>query len=369
MIARAARSTPIAVLTLVTMVLGGECARADAPHGAAAGYLPMPGRASDSRPPEPATQLDLQRRLDVVAAAGASECGGIYQSSKAQAWLNFSKYAAAERLPVGVREAGLGHVESLVVALETQRSPITEAPELPTSRHIRDDLWREIQAVKRGGRLCAAPKMTAYCEVQLAWAGYEAAAGGVRHVDPYVRIAEDYCAAASAAMPVPVAAAPELEPMAPPAVQPKVAPEPTLPQEPVPSTKTLDLADLSLSVLFPHNRSARADIRRPGRAELKRLAAELKTLPAGTAILVVGHADPTGHAAYNNRLSRRRATSVIGELTLLGVNPAQIRVEAAGSNLPVVQCAGAQVTFGRRRYLSCLEPNRRVMIELIDESR
>ena len=59
-----------------------------------------------------------------------------------------------------------------------------ERPAAFDARHVRDDLWRGIQGVEADGRVCAAPKMTAYCEVQLAWADYESGAGGWRHADP-----------------------------------------------------------------------------------------------------------------------------------------------------------------------------------------
>jgi OmpA-OmpF porin, OOP family len=353
-------STTLAIAALLL----ASFARADAPR-ATSGYSELPGRPSESRSAEPASLKELQRRLDAAAAANGAGCGAVYEASKAQAWLNFSKYAAAEQLPRVVREAGLARVEPLVVALETQRPPATDVADLPASRHVRDDLWQAVQAVKRDGRLCAAPKMAAYCEVQLAWAGYEAAAGGVRHVDPYVRIAEDYCAAASTAVPVPLAPPPALEPVAPSPPAIEIAPAPP----PAPTAPSVDLAELSLNVLFPHNKSARADIRKPGRAELRKLAAQLKSLPAGVTILIVGHADLTGHPHYNERLSKRRANSVALELKMLGVNPAQIRVDAAGSKSPVVHCGDSQVTAGRRRFLSCLEPNRRVVVELTTDAR
>jgi len=219
--------------------------------------------------------------------------------------------------------------------------------------------------------------MTAYCEVQLAWADYEAGAGGWRHVDPYIRIAEDYCSSAIAAQPTTVsishaardltaavpeassATAPAASVSAPPMATPTPAPTPA----PMPAP-TADQTDLTLSVVFPHNRATRADIRRPGRAELARLSKRLESLPENTIIMVVGHADLTGKRDYNGRLSAQRARSVATELRMLGVH-ARIRLAAVGSSEPVVQCALNDEVAERRRYLACLEPNRRVVIHLI----
>jgi OOP family OmpA-OmpF porin len=127
---------------------------------------------------------------------------------------------------------------------------------------------------------------------------------------------------------------------------------------------TPDRIDLSLNVVFPHNRATRADIRRPGRDELRRLSKRLKSLPETTTIMIVGHADLTGRPDYNIRLSEQRARSVAHELRMLGVH-ARIRLSAVGSSEPAVKCALDDEVAERRRYLDCLEPNRRVVVHLI----
>jgi outer membrane protein OmpA-like peptidoglycan-associated protein len=97
--------------------------------------------------------------------------------------------------------------------------------------------------------------------------------------------------------------------------------------------------DLSIFVLFPHDQSAREDIRSPGRAELAALAEHLKSLPASTVITVVGHADITGAPKYNQALSERRAQTVAAELNALGIDPSRIQLGAAGAQEPVVNCS------------------------------
>lgn len=330
---------------LAVTLLCSTLARADPTSeagGDAPAVAPQPGRPDASRAAEPAELTRLQRQLDSMGTA--SGCAAVYGASKAQAWINFGKYASAEGLPREVRTAALGNGRALVESL-TRHAPVShDTPELPRARHVRDDLWRGIAGVEADGRVCAAPKMTAYCEVELAWVGYEAGAGGWRHADPYVRIAEDYCGTAIRAQVPPPPPAPE-----PPAPVAAAAPASASPPE--------------LSVLFPHNRSRPGDIRRPGRARLRELAERWKSGPHGT-IHLTGHADLTGHAGYNLRLSERRARSVEHELVRLGIPLEAMRIEAVGSSRSIVRCGGSGETAERRRYLVCLEPNRRVVAHI-----
>ena len=236
----------------------------------------------------------------------------------------------------------LAYGQARIDELAGKRASPRDAEELPHARHVRDDLWKGIDEVRGNERrLCAAPKMTAYCEVQLAWAGYESSAGGWQHTDPYVRIAEDYCTTAIQTQPLP-----PLPAAVAPAPAPAAAPPPA-------ATEAI--------VLFPHNRSRRHDMRRPGPEQLKALAQQWRA--RGGRIRIVGHADITGHSHYNLRLSERRAQTVRHELEILGVPLAAMRIDAVGSADSVVECRRPDAA-DRRRYLSCLEPNRRVTVEL-----
>jgi len=302
----------------------------------------LPGRPLSSRVAEPASIPQLQARLDALDAAGAKDCEVAYQANKAQAWLNFEKYAAQNEVPTAVSAAALRNAAEIIGALETHSPLSLQTPELPKARHVRDDLWRSVAAVKVDGRRCGAPKMTAYCEVQLAWVGYEAADGGWRHVDPYVRIAEDYCTTASAAIAMPV-------------VAPVAVAAPAIDLMPAElrfasiESASEDI-DLSLFVLFPHDRSAREDIRSPGHAELAALAEHMKSLPVNIVITVMGHADITGAPKYNQALSERRAQTVAAELSALGIDSSRIQLSAAGAKEPVVNCSNDRA---HAQYLAC----------------
>ena len=325
-------------LALGLLLLGSTAAAAQEPPAPPV----QPGRPESSRTAEPAALSQLQLQLDGLQHSDAA-CEPQYASHKAQAWINFGKYAAAEQLPREVQAAALANSRALVAALAQQRNASHDTAELPHARHVRDDLWRGIAAVEQDGRVCAAPKMTAYCEVELAWVDYEAAAGGWRHADPYVRIAEDYCSAAMAAQ----------------------APPPPAPRAPVPvpPADAPAASEPDLTVVFPHDRSRGKDIRPPGHAQLRALAARWQAHPHGR-IQVTGHADVTGHTDYNLRLSARRAHTVARELELLGVPAGAIETAAVGSSQEVVACSGPGEAAERRRYLACLEPNRRVVVHI-----
>ena len=317
---------------------------------------PLPGRSMASRVGEPSTVRQLQSRLDALAATDAADCETAYQANKAQAWLNFEKYAVQNEVPAAVAAAALHNANDIIGGLETHSPLSIQTPELPRARHMRDDLWRSVAAVKVDGRRCGAPKMTAYCEVQLAWVGYEATEGGWRHVDPYVRIAEDYCTTASAAIAMPV--------VAPMAVGVPVMDLLATPPEFASLESVSEEIDLSIFVLFPHDRSGREDIRPPGQAELAQIAEHMKSLPANTVITVMGHADVTGSTKYNQALSERRARTVAVELGAMGIDPSRIRLGAAGAKEPVVNCSNDHV---HAQYLACLEPNRRVVVQLVGD--
>ena len=65
-------------------------------------------------------------------------------------------------------------------------------------------------------------------------------------------------------------------------------------------------------------------------------AAEASRTVQTTRIEVQGHADRSGSAEYNMRLSRRRADTVAAELVRRGVARSIITIEAFGESKPLV---------------------------------
>ncbi len=91
--------------------------------------------------------------------------------------------------------------------------------------------------------------------------------------------------------------------------------------------------------------------------------AALDTWLAGGAkdakIVIIGHADRLGPAAYNKALSRRRAEAARAYLIGKGVDAGRIEIIAKGESQPVKHCKGG----ANPRTIACLAPNRRVEID------
>lgn len=96
-----------------------------------------------------------------------------------------------------------------------------------------------------------------------------------------------------------------------------------------------------------------------GRTALDEFVARLENVDPET-IMVVGHTDRFGSAAYNQILSERRAEAVKSYLVDKGIEPDRIRTEGRGETQPVTksgECTGAA-------QIACLQADRRVEIEV-----
>ncbi len=81
-------------------------------------------------------------------------------------------------------------------------------------------------------------------------------------------------------------------------------------------------------------------------------------------VTVTGHTDRIGSAAYNTRLSMRRAEAVKAHLVELGIPAAKIVAAGKGETHPVTkpgECKGDKAT---KELIACLQPDRRVEIEV-----
>ena len=93
------------------------------------------------------------------------------------------------------------------------------------------------------------------------------------------------------------------------------------------------------------------------------IASQLKQLPNVRQIVVSGHTDRIGDAAYNQRLSQERAVSVKNALSAQGIPASAIQAQGFGKDTPVVQCDQQD----RTALIACLAPNRRVDIEVVGQ--
>lgn len=154
-------------------------------------------------------------------------------------------------------------------------------------------------------------------------------------------------------MPIgPVAAAPVLAmPIAP------AVPVPAPPVAPTPRQRV----SLSADTLFGSNRH---ELRDEGKSDLNRFSQQLSGATYES-IRVDGHTDRMGSAAANQRLSERRATSVKDHLVVHGrIDPARIVATGKGGNLPATAAGDCPDRLPRAQLIECLQPDRRVEIEV-----
>jgi OmpA-OmpF porin, OOP family len=114
-------------------------------------------------------------------------------------------------------------------------------------------------------------------------------------------------------------------------------------------------------------------VNQKGRASLEMFVGEVKTKAAGevpTAVIVVGHADRFGSAAYNERLSRARAAAVEAELKD-GFGWPQEIIHSYGRGEEVANPAAntstkcrAAVGSATQDDKACHEPDRRVEVSV-----
>ena len=149
--------------------------------------------------------------------------------------------------------------------------------------------------------------------------------------------------------PEPVAAK-AAAPVAPVAAAPAPAPKPV-------AQKITIAAD----ALFDFDK---ATLRPEGKAKLDELAAKSKELNIEV-ILAVGHADRLGSDKYNQKLSERRAATVKEYLVSKGIEANRVDAAGKGETQPVTkpgECKGEKKT---KKLVDCLQPDRRVTIEVI----
>ena len=117
---------------------------------------------------------------------------------------------------------------------------------------------------------------------------------------------------------------------------------------------------IAADALFDFNK---ATLRPEGKAKLDDVVAKAGKLNLEV-VIAVGHADRIGSAAYNQKLSEKRAAAVKDYLVAKGIPANRVYTEGKGSKQPVTkkdQCKGPKSA----KVISCLQPDRRVDIELI----
>ena len=113
------------------------------------------------------------------------------------------------------------------------------------------------------------------------------------------------------------------------------------------------IVTLPQDILFATNR---ADLTGALRQDLSALAVSINNYP-NTTINVIGHADNTGGAAFNQDLSARRAQAVSSVLIQSGVAPQRIRSIGRGEDAPIASNLTPDGRALNRRVEITITPN------------
>ena len=81
-------------------------------------------------------------------------------------------------------------------------------------------------------------------------------------------------------------------------------------------------------------------------------------------IVVSGHTDRLGSAVYNQKLSEKRAEAVKTYLAAKGLDGKAIETFGYGKTQPAQGVAKCDDKLPRKQLIACLEPHRRVVIEI-----
>jgi type VI secretion system protein ImpL len=127
------------------------------------------------------------------------------------------------------------------------------------------------------------------------------------------------------------------------------------------SLRSLETITLESDTLFAFGRADLQSLRTEGQRQLSAIAARLLSTPNIGKVVITGHADPLGDTRRNLHISQQRAETVKTFLIGKGVLAGLLDAVGEGSGKPLVKC---DTSLARPDLIQCLEPNRRVEIEV-----
>jgi OmpA-OmpF porin, OOP family len=253
----------------------------------------------------------------------------------------------------------------IVRALEADKGARVgfETPHIAKSEQLRPDLWQQLTGLRGNETTLRCNALTVACsEIRLVRAGHALEQTGWRQATPHVQMVEDGIRRANeeakACAPAVVARAAPAAPVAP--ATPPVAP--VAPPAPAPVVVDRETYVLVADTLFVFDRAAQTEIVAGGQRRIDEIAARLKGYKTIDSVTVIGHTDRFGSDAYNDDLSTRRAQTVRGMLERAGVRAGKLDAVGRGKREPVT--TNCPVSMPRAAAISCLQPDRRVTIEV-----
>lgn len=127
------------------------------------------------------------------------------------------------------------------------------------------------------------------------------------------------------------------------------------------SLRSIETITLESDTLFAFGRADFQSLRSEGQGQLSAIASKLLSTPDIGKIVISGHADQLGDPQANLQVSRQRAQTIRTYLVGKGVPAELVAAQGEGSRKPLVKC---DMQTPRAQLIKCLEPNRRVEIEV-----
>ncbi|MBA1245061.1 type VI secretion protein IcmF/TssM N-terminal domain-containing protein [Pseudomonas japonica] len=127
------------------------------------------------------------------------------------------------------------------------------------------------------------------------------------------------------------------------------------------SLRALETITLESDTLFAFARSDFQSLKAEGQNQLSAIASKLLNTPNLGKVIISGHADQLGDPHTNLQVSMQRAETIKTYLAGKGVPIERMVAIGKGSGKPLVYCEPQQ---SRTQLIQCLEPNRRVEIEV-----
>lgn len=127
------------------------------------------------------------------------------------------------------------------------------------------------------------------------------------------------------------------------------------------SLRAIETITLESDTLFAFGRADFQSLKNEGQSQLSAIASKLLNTPNIGKIVISGHADQLGDSQGNLQVSKQRAQTIRTYLVGKGVSAELVVAQGEGSRKPLVNCDMQQP---RAQLIKCLEPNRRVEIEV-----
>ena len=367
LISRRHGATNALILVVVVMALAGcstsvNKSEAAGPASQATGLVPPQARITDERILGDRRTLEaVQLRLRKLNEAGVPQ--NSYTLAKAQCWLDTAKSQYHENDRTGYIEESMTEAVKIVQALEADKSAKVglDTPLVARSSMLRGDLWAQLSNYKNQPVTLACNAKTVACaEIHLVRAGHANEQTGWRQATPWVQMVEDALVKAKteadSCLQTNQLAAKNAPPAAPAGSVAVAAP-----------ALSKETYVLLTDTLFKFDKSGSEDMIPGGLQRLADVAQRLKAYKSIQTLTVLGYTDRLGADDYNDKLSEARAKTVQAYLESLGVKSVSAVSQGKGKREPVSK--DCSTSASREQQIVCLQPDRRVTIEVTGVAR